>query len=125
MLDINRIEGYFLSLSSASKTERESYLPFLEGAYEDILGRLEGKSLSSSQEKALERLAGAVSLYRLCLANGSKGEMESVKIGELSLKSSLDKELKMARELAREHYRACRDIFEGDIGLFGRAIIYD
>lgn len=120
-MNLEKAESYFLALSGLDIGERENYLPFLQGALEEIEDALFGE-IDPKSESRLERLCGAVGFYRLTLANLAREE-EDIKIGELTLKSGGKEKSKAAEKLVKEHFKSCEDIFGSKCFSFGRVRI--
>ena len=110
-MDTDRVIAVFAVLSGLSEDEVREQRYLCEMSMDEITERLpEGKSCGGREEYA----AAALAYYRYVLWCITDGELNQIKVGELSSKRNGSAEIDAAEKLCRQAFSDIADLLEHD-----------
>lgn len=116
-MNIQRVEKIFRRLSGLSPEETIGLRFLCEAAVEYIDCRLNNKEDGAGGDR-LEFAAAAFAYYRYVLWKLTDGEMNEIRVGEISSKRNSAAELEAAERLCREAFYDIRDLLEPEDFIF-------
>ncbi len=113
-MDIERIILLFRRLSGLSEKDVISFRFMCEAAFSYVDSRLKSDINVSLCGGRLETAAAALAYYRYVLWCITDGELNQIKVGELSSKRNGSAEIDAAEKLCRQAFSDIADLLEHD-----------
>lgn len=116
-MNIQRVETIFRRLSGLSPEEIIGLRFLCEAAVDYVNSRLKNKEEGACGDRP-EFAAAAFAYYRYVLWKLTDGELNEIRVGEISSKRNSASELEAAERLCREAFFDIRDLIEPEDFIF-------
>lgn len=121
-MNLNEIIAIFIKLSGISETEADQYRYICENAVRSLRARLKDNISESESGDSLNMAAAALAFKRYVQQNSANGEIDSFKIGEITVSSSKTGIIASAEDIFQEALFDIKELLRDDGFVFGRIL---